>query len=272
MSLEDDVDETITSPYFAAGNEGRDKDALSPTIKGYEEVVENQSKPPERKDTVQLDFQNTVLPPIPTRVPQRHSANQLMSSDSKADVDMTPRCGNDFCKTPKSVVRDSHIGPNGELLCQNCNNRYKRNPNKWQKGLRMDNRSERRCENDKCSTPKSPVSPGATGPNGESLCTACHQRYLRQCRSTLPRDSDSWKDSIEGRSRKGVKGTRRKAALSERLDSSDSDDDEPLVPKRDETRRGTRVQSRVPDKDRCQNCFDYALNCSRRNGNPCDQC
>ena len=53
---------------------------------------------------------------------------------------------------------------------------------------------------------------------------------------------------------------------------SDLDDSVPLIPKRDETRRGTRLQARVRDRDKCQNCFDAGKNCDVKINEPCTPC
>ena len=123
------------------------------------------------------------------------------------------------------------------------------------------------------TSPKAYIGPGQRGPDNELLCLNCYQRYLAQTKSKIPREPGAWRSSGGNRSRKGmVMSKSNKTKSTEQLDSSSSDDDEPLRPKRDETRRGVKLKARVPDKDKCQSCFDYNLNCAREDNGNYSQC
>ena len=218
----------------------------------------------------QSSLHEDLLPPIPKRATNKHTANQLPVSDSEEESNTKPLCSNPFCSTPKSAVRQSQKGPNGELLCVNCSNRYKKNPSNWQLGRKAkQDQGPRKCENDMCTSPSSFVGHGR-GPKGELLCGNCYGRYSAQLKSKLPRDANGWRIPGGNLSRKGMVISRTKPT--QELDSSDSDDTKSLSQKRDETRRGMKIRARVPDIEKCQACFDYNQNCNKDGDGPCSQC
>jgi len=184
---------------------------------------------------------------------------------------VTPSCSNNLCTTTGSPVYSTQIGPDGTILCKACYDRYRKTPNEWQQ-TRAALKKLRTCENTLCSTPNQPVSPVKRGPDGKLLCEGCYQRHKRQLKRPLPRAPDSWKTATGGRSRKGIKMPNHTQTKPSGLPTSDSDDDEPLPNKRDESRRGMKIQARVPDKMRCQMCFDYALNCDKGDKEKYTQC
>lgn len=85
-------------------------------------------------------------------------------------------------------------------------------------------------------------------------------RYKRQQQSTDQHDPDGWKRPGANRSKVKTNAAKRK----ENLEDSDSADDEELPRKFDETHRGINIKRRVPDRDRCQVCFDYSVNCDKK--------
>ena len=166
------------------------------------------------------------------------------------------KCSNEFCTTPNSYVAPGHLGPDGVPLCSACWGRYKRNPNNWQEGI---NRVPRKCSNDMCNTPNAFVGPNVDS-EGKPLCINCHQRYRVYQSSQKTRGPDGWKDPQGYRNR----GQKQRAGV----DSSDSDD-AVLASSFPESKRGARDKKSVPDREKCQACFDSNLNCTK---NPCVQC
>ena len=192
--------------------------------------------------------------------------------ESRMRIAKGATCENPLCRTPKSHMQAKQ-GPDGMQLCYACYMRYIRNPTgDWQQGQ---HKITTACENELCSTPKSTVTAGQIGPNGELLCLACHQRYKRLLgtKSTVPRGPDSWKSSTGARARKGMqRGKRKEDETVESLVTSSSESDKPIRGKRDESHRSLRLKARVPEKNKCQSCFDYGMNCDKRDDEKCSNC
>ena len=214
------------SPYSAAHNTSNsdDRENVEQNPPSGEDVW---SDPSDIGSNGNKIFESRMpLPPIPSRLAERRTANQLpMMSDSEQD----------------DIDRGRNCKP------------Y----------------TQRTCGNEHCSSPNAPVGPTPKGPNNELLCNNCDKRYKGQLKSKLSREPDAWKVAGLNKSRKGM--TIRKPKPKKELESSESDD-EKLTGKRDENRRGTRIKARVPDKDRCQCCFDYAKNCQMGDDGQCSQC
>ena len=100
-----------------------------------EESFHSMNPPPELEQEESLTL-------IPVRNRQFRTPNQLPAMDTEEDDDaIIPKpdkkndrtkaiatakrfCGNDLCSTPHSPVWPKQMGPNGEILCKNCNRRY----------------------------------------------------------------------------------------------------------------------------------------------------
>jgi hypothetical protein len=181
-------------------------------------------------------------------------------------LDKGTKCANPTCQTPNAAVRATQRGPDNEILCQQCHDRFKRNQENWKIPTR---KKELTCGNPQCQSPNAAKSPGQLGPDGEVLCLNCYQRYKAYMNSKIYREEDSWRVSGGGLSRKGIKWSKK--ASDTELNDTDSDS-EPLKGKRDESKRGSRLNARVSDRNKCQNCFDYGHNCRRTGQGKCDQC
>ena len=231
---------------------------------------------PQRSDNKRTPNQLAILsdsesePVLRTRRRPRTSNNNRTANQSMAESDSEPeavvkvgrrwdrKCANDWCTTPKSYVAPGNIGPDGVPLCYACWGRYKRNPNTWQDGV---NRVPRTCSNDMCGTPNAFVGPDVDS-EGKSLCINCHQRYRIYQTSDKTRGPDGWKDP------QGYRNRGRKQHAETKINSSDSDNGE-LTSRFPESQRGARDRKSIPDREKCQACFDSSLNCTK---NPCVQC
>ena len=278
-------DEYTTSPFFEKSNDNvasrnNDNVASEDNDNDEEEFGEFQSSMIEEDSFhsltsgsgPEIEPQSDMapnLPPIPERLPETTTANQLPFSDSENDSPDTNMCQNKHCQTPHSRIRKSLT--NGLRLCDPCHTRWKRNPTgNWQKPERRI-KKETTCENEWCSTPNSLVSIGQRGPNNEILCFACYQRYQRFRMKDDNQNPDAWKTLAAGRSRKGVKIGPRQGPQ-KKMVSSDSESDKPLRTKRNEGNRGSKLRARVPDREKCQSCFDYATNCVMEPDGKCTRC
>ena len=242
------------------------------------------------EDIVETQLENEddttdYIPMLPTRDPTLTTANQLPLSESESENDS--RCANELCRTPKSLVRATQVGPDGKVICVACMRRYKRqvehnvSGDQWKQPREIPYPREKtkpdiirlQCSNELCKTPKSPVRASQIGPEGEVICGACLKRYQRQIESDVPNDSEGWKVPGGNPKKKPVLKPRTKPIEEPKpLTSDDSEEDVPLRPKRDRTRDGIRISKRVPDRDKCQTCFDQGTNCDYANVQPCSVC
>ena len=293
------ISETMhTSPYFSNTQDNNEKESDTgenstyfDTMPENEESLEQADDQEHDEDEEFGDFQSSYMddeesdhdqvpdtlalsgPPILQRSNDEITANQMPVSDSEDDVKDTTHCANVHCRTPNSA-KNNQPGPGGMRLCFACYSRYKRNPDgDWQRGQARKTPGAT-CSNSQCSTPKSVVSPNQRGPDGKLLCLACYMRYTRllKTQSSVYRDPDSWRSATGARARAGMKVKPKLPKPSQDLDSSTSGEEVQLKAKRDETRRGTKLQARTPERERCQSCFDYGQNCEKTDSGKCKRC
>lgn len=289
MAFDDDDDDTgepVISPYFATGREqGMQKENAPVGDNGefgefQSSMIEEDNsfhslEPEPEPDALSMSQAETWQdqPPLPTRRSNRRTAHELpdpTDSETGIETDNTMHCSNDLCSTSKSPVLPGNFGPGGGRLCKNCYRRYQRwdpakggDPNRW-KVSRMQN-DGRQCSNELCETPKAPVRINNVGPNG-LLCANCIRRY-KHWNNTRDADPDNWK----------IAQTRRKNAsksqtLESSNESSEGEDSSRMKSTTEKENRGGRLANRVHDRDKCQRCFDRALNCKKDDDKPCSQC
>ena len=68
-----------------------------------------------------------------------------------------------------------------------------------------------------------------------------------------------------------VRNSKHRTANQLPIEDTDSDDEMPIRGRRNEANRGTKQKIRVPDRQRCQRCFDHGTNC-RMGEFKCAQC